>query len=147
MRLKLIHRLSFLLVVSILFFTCSENEKEKNCSKPSKEFITHTPSEMSILMNEMYLVSDSVKQTLEINSSITIDYDQNSLLTAKSVNERVETKEFEVMAKSYLSLLKDFNDSRKNRIEKFNNMIDGCMNCHEQICYGPTARIKKLYIK
>lgn len=138
-----------LLLVTLLTLACNQEPKkeEESCTKPSKKMIDHVPSEMAILMDNMYRVSDSIKQEYKTDSTVVISFNQDNLLKAESVNERVESPEFETMAKTYLSLLKSFNEAKHNRKKKFNNMVDGCMNCHEQICQGPMVRIKKLYIK
>lgn len=140
---------SFIGLSLFLMVSCTETtEKEESCKKPEKEMIDHVPSELAVLMDKMYKTADSVKNSLVQKDSLAIfSLNQETLLTAKSVNERVETPEYTAYAKAYLNLLNAFNESREDRIMKFNSLVDGCMNCHEQICHGPTARIKKLYIK
>ncbi len=142
---------SVLIMMMFLCFSCGNVDSKdwEGCElkEPTYTPTLHEPSELAVLMNEMYTLSDSVKGMLQNDSGVVFDRTFEEIIGAQSVNDRVEEESFTVMANAYINAIKSFNETeRGNKKMKFNSMVDACMNCHEQICFGPMSRIKKLYI-
>ena len=140
----------FTLLLLIPFLSlCTQESKEADCSKPTEKSLMAEPSELSILMNAMYNVNSEWKKLIE-NGEVPINIPKNhiEILTAKSVNERAGSDFYNAMATTYLAKAKEVTLSNKGNLKtNFNAMISTCISCHEEICFGPISRIKKLYIK
>ena len=54
---------------------------------------------------------------------------------------------FTSFADYYIFTVKELINSEEDKTSLYNNMIQACISCHEQICPGPVKRIKKLRIK
>lgn len=137
-----------ILLASIILFSC--NKKQENCEKPSsdKKFDMYEMSEMSALMEQMYVDNERLKQRiingdtigkfpshfLKIHSSVMTDKQENDDFFKQHASEFIKSQE---------EIYKD----PKNAKEHFNASIDACVKCHEVKCGGPIVRIKKLYIK
>ena len=134
---------TLLLILPFLTFCTSKEEKtNKNTTSEMAE-----PSELSIIMNDMYKVNMDWKKQI-MNGEIPTEIpNHESILTAKSVNERAGSDFYNAMAKSYLIKAKEVTLSTPtNAKENFNSLVSTCISCHEEICFGPIVRIKKLFI-
>lgn len=132
----------------ILLFSC--NKKQESCKKSSseKKFDMYEMSEMALLMEQMYVDNERLKQRiikgdtigkfpshfLKIHSSVMTDKQENDDFFKEHAIEFIQSQE---------KIHKD----PENAKEHFNASIDACVKCHEVKCGGPIVRIKKLYIK
>ncbi len=137
-----------LFLASIFLFAC--NKKQENCEKPAseKKFDMYKMSEMAVLMEQMYVDNERLKQRiingdtigkfpshfLKIHSSVMTDKQENDAFFKEHASEFIQSQE---------EIYKD----PKNAKEHFNASINACVKCHEVKCGGPIVRIKKLYIK
>ena len=135
-------------LASIILFSC--NNKQEKCSKAltKKKFDMYEMSEMSLLMEQMYVDNERLKQRiingdtigkfpnhfLKIHSSVMTDKQENDAFFKQHASEFIKSQEL------------IYQDSKNAKLH-FNASIDACVKCHEVKCGGPIVRIKKLYIK
>lgn len=134
----------------ILFFTSCEKKQEK-CELPAKEekkFEMYEMSEMAMLMEQMYVDNERLKQRI-INGDTIGKFPQHFLEIHKAVmTDKQENDDFfKSHALAFIQSQKMIYEDAKNAKEHFNASIDECVKCHEVKCGGPIVRIKKLYIK
>lgn len=139
----------FLLFLATIFlFSC--NKKQENGTKYSgdKKFEMYEMSEMSLLMEQMYVDNERLKQRiingdtigkfpshfLKIHSSLMTDEQENDTFFKQHANAFIKSQEL------------IYQDSKNAKLH-FNASIDACVKCHEVKCGGPIIRIKKLYIQ
>lgn len=155
--------MKYLIFVLLMFFILSCQEKSKECNscdeelslrnkiKPvsNDELEMYVPSELATLMLQMYDVNENWKEEiLKGNVPKEFPEEYKKLHSATSVNESAGSDFYNAMASSYLITVDDIiNAIPENAKEKFNNMVNVCINCHMQVCPGPISRIKKLIIK
>jgi hypothetical protein len=142
----------FLLIVIFAIGACNgSGEEHKNDSAAScktKSLNPNGDSELAILMREMAVSTDSVKQDLLNHKTVRPFPDFSAILTAKKTDESIDKDIFTPLAQNYLNRVKDFSDRKSNNgeMELYNDMVDACINCHKNFCGGPIKRIQKLYI-
>lgn len=134
----------------ILFFTSCEKKQEK-CELPAKEekkFEMYEMSEMAMLMEQMYVDNERLKQRI-IHGDTIGKFPQHFLEIHKAVmTDKQENDDFfKSHALAFIQSQKMIYEDPKNAKEHFNASIDECVKCHEVKCGGPIVRIKKLYIK
>ncbi|SHJ19679.1 hypothetical protein [Flavobacterium terrae] len=134
----------------ILFFTSCEKKQEK-CELPAKEekkFEMYEMSEMAMLMEQMYVDNERLKQRI-INGDTIGKFPQHFLEIHKAVmtDKQENDNFFKSHALAFIQSQKMIYEDPKNAKEHFNASIDECVKCHEVKCGGPIVRIKKLYIK
>ena len=54
---------------------------------------------------------------------------------------------YTAFTESYIYSVKELINTKNDKATLYNNMIQSCINCHQQICPGPVKRIRKLKIK
>ena len=139
----------FLLFLATIFlFSCDKKQENGTKHSGDKKFDMYEMSEMSLLMEQMYVDNERLKQRiikgdtigkfpnhfLKIHSSVMTDEQENDTFFKQHANAFIKSQEL-----IYL-------DS-KNAKKHFNASIDACVQCHEVKCVGPIIRIKKLYIQ
>ncbi len=115
-------------------------------------FINESPNEMidepvklKKLMKEIYSVTESYKTAIILKKNIpNSKLDQSDILIAKTSKNK-NPDHFKSVANNYLKQLSTL--KKKQDKKSFNNMIDACLNCHEQYAKLWTRKINKLYIK
>ena len=131
---------------------CNKKEskiEQKSCSKESKgkSFKMYRMSEMSTLMEQMYVDNQRLKARilngdtigkfpnhfLKIHSAVMTDPTENDLF-------------FKEQAQRFIHAQELIYEDPKNAKQHFNDGVNACIHCHEEKCGGPITRIKKLYI-
>lgn len=145
----------YILFLSVILFSCQEKKTECNTcdqelAQAKKEaLISHEPSELAILMLEMYAANQDWKVEI-LKGNVPKDFPEKykQMHKAQSINEHAGKAFYNTMTTSYLKTIEDLTDaSPENAPEKFNAMVNVCMQCHQEICPGPIPKIKKLYIE
>ena len=134
----------------ILFFSCNNAKKETSSVKEEMVYDMYEPSEMSILMNDMYDYNLKLKQDILDGKTPTefpskfLDIHSAQLSEFKSRNDK-----FQACSQLFIEHQQDiFNsDSNIDLSERYNRMINLCVTCHTTECTGPIPKIKKLLIK
>lgn len=137
-------------LICINFFSCqSKFEKE---DEASGEFVydMYEPSEMSILMNQMYAHNLNIKQDILAGKTPTefpVDFMRIHSAELSDFKDRNEI--FESFSNVFINAEREvFNEDSNVPIhERFNNAVNVCISCHQTECTGPIPRIKKLLIK
>ena len=148
-------RTTFLLFVVLVVGSC--NSKSADCEKDTaagdsisggKKFEMYSMSEMSLLMEQMYVDNEKLKE--RIKNGETIGAFPNHFLQihkAAMTDDAENDAFFKKQAANFISAQELIYKDPKNAKQHFNNGIDACIQCHQVKCGGPIPRIKKLYIK
>ncbi len=139
-------RISYILVVALLAFSCGESKKE---SKITKEPIMYESSEMALLMRSMYEFNKANKvRILKKDSLLWFPENFIKIHTAILTDPNDRDKEFDSLSTEFLSAQKATLLSDKDSVKyHFNTSINLCIACHETRCTGPIPKIKKLLIQ
>lgn len=136
----------------LTFFCCAKKEskaKEESCAKESKgkSFEMYQMSEMSTLMEQMYIDNQRLKSRI-MNGDTIGKFPNHFLKIHNSVmTDSTENDEFfKEQAKLFIKVQELIYQDPKNAKQHFNEGVDACLQCHEVKCGGPIPKIKKLYI-
>lgn len=149
------------LIVLVLVFSCREvanNTTEKSVEKDSSAQACLAPSdrnpngasELAVLMREMEKQAEIWKGEIEIKEAVLSPVPASfyGLKTAAVTKPTMKNENYNAFADHFITfseaLVKVSADKRK---DAYNSMVNGCMNCHTQMCPGPMVRIKKFLLK
>lgn len=131
----------FFISLLLLLFSCKEKESK------DADFKTRPHSELAMLMLQMEQSHQDFKSQLEKGKKIQqLPMDYNLLLTSKPTFASDVDSVFFYYAKNYIKTANELVKA-ENQKEKYNELVDACIQCHENKCGGPIVRIKKLYLK
>lgn len=138
----------FLLAILGFAFACSQDPSasDKNDEVTLDEY---KASPLAILMRKMDADLQAARTAMlngsEIPDSISFSYD--AILTAEPTDPNVSGELFDNMANAFLFSMSEFRNAPAEEQHKlFNQSVNGCVNCHGQLCPGPLVRIRKLPI-
>ncbi len=140
------------LIVSVLVSSCQKKEEKEACppEKPIKEkkFAMYEMSEMSALMEQMYVDNQRLKERIKKGDTIG-KFPNHFMKIHKAVmtDQNENDTFFKEQAAKFIKAQEMIYQDPKNAKEHFNKGVDACINCHQQKCGGPIPRIKKLYIE
>ena len=134
-----------------LFFACSVDKNEQKVSCTTTSAINpNGDSELALLMRQLRLNTDSLKQLIETKKgNISNEYiaELERAHTAIPTDPNVKTPEFTAYNNIIINQAKAVQAaSDENRIKEFNKLINSCVNCHLRFCPGPIMAIQKLNI-
>ena len=141
-------------LLCLLFSSCQKKEKvdtdaqtEKTASS-GKKFEMYEMSEMSLLMEQMYVDNERLKERIKKGDSIG-KFPSHFMKIHKAVmtDEKENDDFFKEQAANFINAQKLIYEDPANAKQHFNDGISACVSCHEVKCGGPIPRIKKLYIK
>lgn len=139
-------------VFLVLCSSCDNKQKDttklENDKSVEKKFDMYEMSEMALLMEQMYVDNQRVKE--QIKNGETLGKFPNHFLnihTAKMTNKQKNDAFFKEKAANFIQAQKLIYEDPENAKEHFNRGVDACIKCHEVKCGGPIPKIKKLYIK
>ena len=107
-------------------------------------------SELALLMRSLFIEADSFRLLIATGEgNINKEFVENIRKSHDAVPTKPSMKpaEFEAFNQLLLNDAIELLETDTVSIEKFNAMVDRCMDCHRSVCPGPTKRIKKLYLK
>jgi hypothetical protein len=140
----------FSVAICILLFSCNTSKKETSSLKEKMVYDMYEPSEMSILMNDMYDYNLKLKQEI-IDGKMPSEFPSKFLEihTAQLSEFKSRNEKFQVYSQLFIEYQQDIFNSDSNRdiSERYNRMINLCVTCHTTECTGPIPKIKKLLIK
>jgi len=143
----MIKKIAFIVLICIGFFSCNSEKKEE---KKELVFDMYEPSEMSLLMNQMYEINERIKKDI-LDGKTPEDFPLEFLKihTAELSEFKYRNETFESFSKLFLEKQQDIFKTNKNDEAKrrFNQAINLCISCHKTECTGPIPRIEKLLIK
>lgn len=139
--------LSLFLLVTF-FYGCKNSKEEVKEDKPKYDL--YQPSEMALLMEHMYNYNLLLKKDI-IDGNVPNEFPDKFLEihSAKLTNTFERDENFENFSKLYLKAEHEiFNtESEIPLADRYNNMVNLCIACHQTSCTGPIPRIKKLLIQ
>lgn len=147
-----------LLLVAFCFFSCQPKKEETvkkdeaSCTKDSaatggKKFEMYEMSEMSLLMEQMYVDNQRLKTRIEKGDTIG-EFPNHFLKIHQAVmtDDKENDAFFKAQAANFIAAQEMIYKDPKNAKAHFNKGVDACLQCHQVKCAGPIPRIKKLYI-
>ena len=153
--------LFLIFVLSFFIFSCEnlknsdsievlgiEVSKKDSISSNKSGFEMYEMSEMSALMEQMYVDNERLKERI-IKGDTIGKFPQHFIKIHKAVMTDETDKDafFNEQAAKFIKAQELIYQDPKNAKEHFNNGIDACIKCHEVKCGGPIPKIKKLYIE
>jgi hypothetical protein len=143
----------YVLLLSFVVLGCSKKEKPaaaETCTptKTESRFKMYEMSEMSALMEQMYVDNQRLKE--RIKNGDTIGKFPNHFLKihkAAMTDESENDAFFKEQAALFIKAQELIYEDPKNAKQHFNEGVDACISCHQGKCGGPIPRIKKLYLK
>ncbi len=139
-----------LICIGLILILGSCNSSGDNSESEKFEYDLYHPSEMSLLMNHMLLVNDSIKKQI-IAGEIPQDFPKEFLAidTAVMTDTKFRTEIFDAYSKVLIDNQKDLFDTdvAVPLVDKYNNTINTCLACHKTECVGPIPKIEKLLIR
>lgn len=147
---------SFCIVVFTLLLcsSCKDKEAEASCASESSTtkadssgFEMYNMSEMAVLMEQMYVDNERLKDRI-INGDTIGRFPQHFMRIHEAVltDETDKDAFFEEQARNFIEAQEKIYKDPEHAKEHFNKGIDACIKCHEVKCGGPIPKIKKLYI-
>ena len=146
-------KISLVLLTVLICFSCKKSEDVSNCENKEietadKKFEMYEMSEMALLMEQMYVDNERLKE--RIKNGDTIGQFPNHFLkihAAVMTDEQENDAFFKEQATNFIQAQEMIYKDPINAKAHFNKGIDACIQCHQVKCGGPIPRIKKLYIK
>lgn len=149
----------FSILIAILIAGCQSRDPDKSVASrdsasveknpvKGKKFEMYEMSEMSMLMEQMYVDNQRLKERIKNGETIGEFPDHfakihSAVMTDPGENDAFFKEQAQAFIKAQELIYKDPENAQKH----FNDGVDACIQCHEVKCAGPIARIKKLYIK
>ncbi|HEX9981031.1 MAG TPA: hypothetical protein VGB50_10765 [Flavobacterium sp.] len=135
-----------------IFICCKGKEEEAACTpektaSSGKKFEMYEMSEMSLLMEQMYVDNQRLKERIQKGDTIG-QFPSHFMKIHQAVmtDEKENDAFFKEQAEVFINSQKLIYEDPANAKEHFNKGISACVACHEVKCGGPIPRIKKLYI-
>jgi len=117
------------------------------CVEEKTKILNRDPngtSELQLTMRDMYDYFEDVKKELAAGiKPENIKAFKHIMTDTPTEKGKNVTEVYKAMAQSYFMAVENMN-LEKNQ-EAFNQIVNTCMSCHQQVCPGPMVRIKKLY--
>jgi cytochrome c553 len=147
----------FILLLGLMYGCNGKAEADQNAkvesadtTKPAsgKNFEMYTMSEMSLLMEQMYVDNERLRE--RIIKGDTIGPFPNHFLgihNAVMTDDKEHDAFFKEHASKFITAQEQIYKDPANAKKHFNESVNACIACHEVKCGGPITRIKKLYIK
>ena len=147
------------ILTAVLVFSCQKKEEKEGCAKDGdkescaqpggkKKFDMYEMSEMSMLMEQMYVDNQRLKERIKKGDTIG-KFPSHFLKIHKAVmtDDKENDDFFKEQAAKFIKAQQLIYDDPKNAKQHFNDGVSACVSCHEVKCGGPIPRIKKLYIE
>ncbi|MEZ4838475.1 hypothetical protein [Flavobacterium sp.] len=141
---------------SILFMIGCQNKNESTAVDKSdstattkkKSFEMYELSEMAMLMEQMYVDNQRLKERIEKGEDVGefpshFAKIHEAIMTDPSENDQF----FKENAQVFLAAQEKIYNDPTNAKEHYADAIQACISCHEVKCSGPIPRIKKLQLK
>ena len=99
---------------------------------------------MREITNDMEIIKSQILNGERPESSVKIERIYTDIPTDLHVRDN---NWFIPMTDQYIFAVKDLLDNPVNPTNQYNDIVQSCINCHNQVCQGPIKRIRKLRIK
>lgn len=141
----------FLFIICLLFVSCNaEKQKKALPENSSKTFDLYVPSEMAMHMNRMFDIQNEIKNQIQ-SGNIPTDFPNEILKihTAKLSDFKERNQNFEAFSHLFIERFELIFDTASQipLKQRYNDVVNLCVSCHQTECTGPIPRIQKLLIK
>lgn len=128
------------LVASCIFSCQQEKKREWAVDNP------HLPSSpLAAVMREMAESMEAAKPKIALGKTVVLEKELfEEIKTSAHTNPNHANLTYFGMADGFLGILDQYGKNPGK--ETFNNLVDGCVSCHQNFCEGPIPRIKKMKI-
>lgn len=135
----------YITILCFILFSCDKKEDKK---ETQKDFKMYEMSEMSLLMEQMYVDNERVKENI-IKGIALGEYPSyiEKMHQAKMTDNKENDAFFKKQLAVFIEAQKELYNNPKNAKDSYNKAIQACISCHEVKCQGPIERIKKLELK
>jgi len=138
------------LFIFLIFLSCnSENKKVSKVDAAKKQYEMYVPSEMAIHMNYMFDIQENIKNQIK-SGNTPKDFPEEILKihTAKLSDFKERNQNFEAFSHLFVERFElIFDTTTLVPIEqRYNDVVNLCISCHQTECAGPIPRIQKLLI-
>ena len=141
-------KIQYITIVVFCLIIFLSNCRDNKGKTGNARFTMREDSEMTLLMRDMFEYYDSLKVNIEngeIPEQIRVFNEVHSAVSTEP--EKGKSELYQAMATVYKESADRLKNNRTDMPKYFNQMIDNCMNCHQQMCPGPMVKIKKLYLE
>lgn len=144
-----------LLLTFFVAFSCQQKEEVKapvvqKAAEPKKKkkFEMYEMSEMAMLMEQMYVDNQRLKERIKKGDTIGKFPNHFLRIHAAVMTDKQENDAFfKEQAAKFIDAQRLIYEDPKNAKQHFNEGVNACVSCHQVKCAGPIPRIKKLYIE
>jgi len=138
--LRLLPALVLLALISLIS-SCANGE-----AAPKTPINPNGDSELALLMRKMYNESLKAKEALLAGEAPTLDCEVARLHTASATEpDKVARPEYAGFATSFEVAVASMEKAPfGHRDEAYDQMVNSCIQCHQELCPGPIRRINKL---
>ncbi|NUM50271.1 MAG: hypothetical protein HUU48_04065 [Flavobacteriales bacterium] len=130
-----------------VLLSCNSHKTEENCS--STPIINpNGDSELALLMRALYNAADSIKTQTAQNRPVDLEKLKallTNLKTATPTDPNVHGEVFNGFAEK-MSLQINNLKADSSFVVTFNNLVNSCVDCHNEFCPGPIKKINKLRV-
>tara|TARA_R110002049_G_scaffold192891_1_gene361786 strand:+ start:434 stop:865 length:432 start_codon:yes stop_codon:yes gene_type:complete len=137
----------FCFIILVFFISCKDNANK--AVKAEVIYDMYVPSEMSVLMKELYAFNLELKKQVVKEEDLTPFPEQFlNIHTAQLSDFKARTERFKSFSNIFLTAQKEIYNTNSDLSlkDRFNNTINTCISCHSLECTGPIPKIKKLLI-
>ena len=141
-------------VMAIFVSSCGDvsqpdrkTEVSKKTAAPMKQNgVVYVPSELALIMREMYNNMETAGTQLDSNGTIadSLLTGYEGMLTAEATSPDEIDDQFYGFANGWLKEVEVLRDNQT--LENYNAVMNACVHCHESYCPGPIPKIKRLKI-
>ncbi len=147
-------KIILLAVASLLYCSCQkkteslEGKVDSVATAGRKSFEMYELSEMAMLMEQMYVDNQRLKERIEKGEAVGEFPSHFAKIHEAVMTDPTENDQFfRDNANLFLSAQEMIYKDPDNAREHYSNAIQACISCHEVKCSGPIPRIKKLQFK
>lgn len=104
-------------------------------------------SELALLMRDLFDEGMAVKIAIAEGRHPDYRLDPADIFTAHATEpEKAASSEYQELGRAYLAAARALKEAApEERKAYFQGVVHSCMACHEQLCPGPTRKIRRLY--
>jgi cytochrome c553 len=126
----------------------NEEKVDSTATTEKKSFEMYELSEMALLMEQMYVDNQRLKERIEKGEPVGefpshFAEIHGAIMTDPSENDQFFRDNANIFLRAQEMIYKD----PENAKEHYSNAVQACISCHEVKCSGPIPRIKKLQLK
>lgn len=147
-------KIILLAVAPLLYCSCQkkteslEGKVDSVATAGKKDFEMYELSEMAMLMEQMYVDNQRLKEKIEKGEPVGEFPSHFAKIHGAVMTDPTENDQFfSDNANLFLSAQEMIYKDPDNAREHYSNAIQACISCHEVKCSGPIPRIKKLQFK